>query len=180
VGASLQFRVPVDDYNTLHMMLDWRPLESEESINETVPFREVPFRKPNGEIELVYDFSGPSYDFGSPSSFIAAAIAQDQAAWVIEGAIMDRTTERLGVSDVGIIMFRRLLEEQMQLVESSDADPMNTYRDPATNAMIQAPCERFDYTGYEGIRGGPFANIEVNNDVEVLLSGEGSQLSEWR
>jgi len=46
--------------------------------------------------------------------------------------------------------------------------------------MIQAPCERFDYTGYEGIRGGPFANIEVNNDVEVLLSGEGSQLSEWR
>ena len=180
VGASLQFRVPVDDYNTLHMMLDWRPLEQGESTNEIVPFREVPFRKPNGEINLVYDFSGPSYDFDSPNAFIAAAIAQDQAAWVIEGPIMDRTTERLGVSDVGIIMFRRLLEEQMQLVESSEGDPMNTYRDPVTNVMIQAPCERFDYIGYEGIKGGPFADIEVKNDVEVSLSGEGVKLSEWQ
>ena len=92
---------------------------------------------------------------------------------------MDRTTERLGVSDVGIIMFRRLLEEQMQLVESRDSDPMNSYRDPETNIMIQAPCERFDYAGYDGIRGGPFANIIVHNDVEVLLSGEGAKLSEW-
>ncbi|MDA0799680.1 MAG: Rieske 2Fe-2S domain-containing protein [Chloroflexi bacterium] len=172
VGTSLQFRVPVDDYNSLHMMLDWRALEPGESTNEHVPFREVPFRKPNGEIDLVYDVPGPN-------SFIAAAIAQDQAAWVIEGAIMDRTTERLGVSDVGIIMFRRMLEEQMQLVESGSGDPMNTYRDPATNSVIQAPCERFDYTGYEGILGGPFANIEVKNDVEVLLSGEGTKLSEW-
>jgi len=68
----------------------------------------------------------------------------------------------------------------MQLVESSEGDPMNTYRDPVTNVMIQAPCERFDYIGYEGIKGGPFADIEVKNDVEVSLSGEGVKLSEWQ
>jgi hypothetical protein len=33
--------------------------------------------------------------------------------------------------------------------------------------------------GYEGVARGPFVDIEVNNDVEVLLSGEGAKLGEW-
>ena len=173
VGGSLQFRVPVDDYNTLHMMLDWRDLEPGEVENSEVPFQQVPFYNDEGKIELKYDV----HDF---NKFIASAIAQDQAAWVIEGPIMDRTTEQLGVSDVGLIMFRRLLETQMELVERGDGDPMNTYRDPVANQVIQAPCERFEYLGYDGILGGPFADQEVRNDVEALLSGEGSELAEWR
>ena len=110
---------------------------------------------------------------------IVGAIAQDQAAWVIEGKVMDRTTERLGVSDVGVIMFRRMLEAQMRLVEAGEGDPLNTYRDPAENEIIRAPCEGFDYFGYEGIARGPFVDIQVHNDVEVDLSGEGAKLAEW-
>ena len=56
---------------------------------------------------------------------------------------------------------------------------MNTYRDPEVSTIIRAPCERFEYMGYEGVHGGPFADIEVNNDVEVVLSGEGATLPEW-
>jgi 5,5'-dehydrodivanillate O-demethylase len=172
VGTDLQFRVPVDDQHTLHMMLDWRDLEAGEETNADVPFMTVPFYDDKGEIELRYNVPGCM-------PLIQGAIAQDQAAWVIEGPIMDRTTEHLGVSDIGIIMFRRLLEDQMRLVESGEGDPMNTYRDPAENVVIQAPCERFDYVGYEGVHGGPFASIEVKNDVEAALSGEGATLEEW-
>ena len=172
VGGNLQFRVPVDDTNTLHMMLDWRAPQAGEPVNEIVPFKQVPFLDENGKIELRYDV--PEGD-----QIIVGAIAQDQVAWVIEGAIMDRTTESLGVSDVGIIMYRRMLEEQMRLVEAGDTDPLNTYRDPASNEIIRAPCEGFEYFGYEGTPRGPFADIEVNNVVEVQLSGEGSRLGEW-
>jgi 5,5'-dehydrodivanillate O-demethylase len=173
VGGNLQFRVPVDDYNSLHMMLDWRALEPGEETNGDVPFREVPFLNEQGKIELNYDVPGVA------RPLVVGAIAQDQTAWVIEGPIMDRTTEHLGITDVGIIMFRRLLENQMRVVELGEVDPMNTYRDPSSNTIIRAPCEGFEYVGYEGLKRGPFAAIEVNNDVEAVLSGEGASLAEW-
>ncbi|MDA1035911.1 MAG: Rieske 2Fe-2S domain-containing protein [Chloroflexi bacterium] len=172
VGSSLQFRVPVDDTNTLHMMLDWRALAPKEETNTHVPFLQVPFLDKEGKIEMRYDVPGCD-------PIVVTAIPQDQLAWVIQGPIMDRTTERLGVSDVGIIMFRRMLEAQMRLVEEGEVDPINTYRDPEANEIVRAPCERFDYVGFEGVRRGPFADIEVNNDVEVDLSGEGAMLPEW-
>jgi 5,5'-dehydrodivanillate O-demethylase oxygenase subunit len=172
VGRSLQFRVPVDDTHTLHMMLDWRALKAGESTNDAVPFTQVPLLDADGNFELKYDMPA-----GDP--VVVTAIAQDQVAWIIEGPIMDRTTERLGVSDVGIIMFRRMLDEQMRLVETGESDPMNTHRDPVENEIIRAPCEGFDYFGYEGIARGPFVDITVNNDVEVVLSGEGARLEEW-
>ncbi len=50
-------------------------------------------------------------------------VGQDQVSWIIQGGIMDRTTERLGVGDVGIIMYRRLLEQQMAVV-ADGGDPM--------------------------------------------------------
>lgn len=171
VGRNLQFRVPVDDTHTLHLMLDWQPPGERPGPEDEVPFRRVPLYNSKGDFELQYDIPGGD-------ARVVQAIAQDQAAWIIEGPIMDRTTEQLGVSDVGIIMFRRLLENQMQLVESGD-DPMNTYRDPALNTIIRAPCERFEYVGYEGVARGPFSDIEVNNDVEAVLSGEEATLPEW-
>ena len=94
------------------------------------------------------------------------------------GAVADRTTERLGVGDVGLIMYRRLLMEQMAVV-ADGGDPMNTYRDPAQNEIIIAPCESFDYPGYEGVPRGPFRDIVVNNTVEAVLSGAGEELEEF-
>ncbi len=101
-------------------------------------------------------------------------LGQDQAAWVMQGPITDRTTERLGVSDVGLIMFRRMLEEQMRIVESG-GEPMNVIRNPDENEILIYPVEFFEYPGFEGSMRGPFKDIVVNNTVEAELSGDGAK-----
>jgi hypothetical protein len=53
-------------------------------------------------------------------------------AWVTQGDISDRTTERLGTSDKGVILYRNLLMEQIEKVERGE-DPMGVIRDPAKN-----------------------------------------------
>jgi 5,5'-dehydrodivanillate O-demethylase len=57
---------------------------------------------------------------------------QDMMAWVTQGPISDRTTERLGTSDKGVILYRNLLVEQMEKVERGE-DPMGVIRDRARN-----------------------------------------------
>ena len=81
-------------------------------------------------------------------------LGQDQAAWIIQGSITDRTTERLGVTDVGIIMFRRMLEEQMQVV-ADGGESMNVHRDPEKNEGMLLATEHTYYPGYAET-GGPF------------------------
>ena len=120
--------------------------------------------------EPLYDANGHiRYDY---------VVAQDQLAWVIQGPISDRTTERLGVTDVGFIMYRRLLDEQARVVEEG-GEPMNVHRNEAENEIIILPCEYFQYPGYEGT-GGPFKDLRpAPAEVEAVLSGEGAALSEW-
>ncbi len=160
VGHGLEFRVPVDDTHTLHVITNYRQYAEGEELQTVVPFAERPLYDENGR--LVRDY----------------VVAQDAVAWVIQGAITDRTTERLGVTDVGIIMFRRLLDEQMKVVEDG-GDPMNTYRDPTENEVIVLPCEYYQYPGYEEL-GGPFKDYKPPKpDVEAVLSGKGVKLEEW-
>ena len=79
-------------------------------------------------------------------------LGQDQAAWIMQGPISDRTTEKLGVTDVGIILYRKILEEQMQIVEDG-GEPMNVHR--ADRGVITLPQEHSYYPGYT-VTGGPF------------------------
>jgi 5,5'-dehydrodivanillate O-demethylase len=66
-------------------------------------------------------------------------------AWVTQGEISDRTTERLGTSDQGVILYRNILEESIRKVERGE-DPMAVVRDPAQNEpMIVIPRERSGY-----------------------------------
>jgi hypothetical protein len=84
----------------------------------------------------------------------------------------------LGVTDVGIIMFRRMLEEQMQVV-ADGGEPMNVHRDPVENEVIVLPCEYYQYPGYDAI-GGPFKDYQPGKpDAEAELSGDGMKLAEW-
>ena len=41
---------------------------------------------------------------------------QDFMAWETQGPIMDRSQEHLGLADKGVVMLRRLLREQIDLV----------------------------------------------------------------
>ena len=108
--------MPVDDTHTLHLLTNYRQYDEGEERQSEVPFVEQPLYDEQGL--LIRDYIP----------------AQDQVAWIIQGPVSDRTTERLGVTDVGIIMFRRMLEEQMAVV-ADGADPLNTHRDEAENEL---------------------------------------------
>jgi 5,5'-dehydrodivanillate O-demethylase len=72
--------------------------------------------------------------------------------WVTQGPISDRSTERLGTTDRGIILFRSLLDEQIRRVENGE-DPMALVRDPARNTpMIAIHRERSPFTVSGGNR----------------------------
>lgn len=60
--------------------------------------------------------------------------------WWTQGSIADRSAERLGKSDKGIVLYRNLLEVNMLKVERGE-DPMNTFRDPTQNECIHVPTE---------------------------------------
>ncbi|HZT06232.1 MAG TPA: Rieske 2Fe-2S domain-containing protein [Chloroflexota bacterium] len=116
---SFQFRVPVDDTHTCDFIIDAvRPKEGE------------PLRAPVVHVDpLAYD------DLGR---VVATYInRQDEMAWVAQGPITDRTSEHLTTSDKGILLFRKLLLENVEKVERGE-DPIAVIRDPAANfPMIQ-------------------------------------------
>jgi 5,5'-dehydrodivanillate O-demethylase len=57
-------------------------------------------------------------------------------AWETQGAITDRTQEHLGVGDEGIIIFRKLLQEQLATVRNG-GEPLGVIRDAGKNAIIE-------------------------------------------
>lgn len=125
VGTNFQIRVPMDDTHTWHLMYGAYPAPPGERDyrQEQIPFYEIPLKDENGR--FVTDF----------------VLGQDMMAWVTQGAIADRRQEKLGESDKGIILFRRMLREQMALVEDG-GEPMNTFRDPARNRLLELHQER--------------------------------------
>ena len=148
---GFQMRVPVDDTHTLNFFYHvYVPPEGVElEPQDEIPCYDVPYVGEDGRYL---------------QNFI---VAQDSSAWVTQGPIADRTREKLGQSDVGVIMYRKLLEEQMRLVEDG-ADPMNTFRDPAENEVLytfdeyRAPGERPE----KGILqlGGAFMSVAMSGE----------------
>jgi 5,5'-dehydrodivanillate O-demethylase len=160
VVDNLQFRVPVDDTHTLHMRLEFRHLEPGETTPAEVPFEEKPLYDEMGRLKRNY------------------VAGQDQTAWVIQGPISDRTTEHLGISDVGIIMYRKLLMDQMRVVQDG-GEPINIWRDTEKAKLVVLPVEYWDYPGYEK-DSGPFDGIVPRTpDVEADLSGKGEERPEF-
>jgi 5,5'-dehydrodivanillate O-demethylase len=128
---SFQYRIPIDDTHTWHMiyLVDVPEEGVTVSVQEEIPYTERP----------LYDEKGRLNNTIVP--------AQDEAAWVMQGPITDRTTEHLGVTDVGIIFYRRMIEEQIKIVEDG-GDPINTHRDPAKNVAMSLATEHTYYPGY--------------------------------
>ena len=160
VTSCLQFRVPIDDTHTLHIRFEYRQLRDGEVDTGITTYEDRPLYFENGGIRNDY------------------VMGQDITAWVIQGPISDRTTEHLGVSDIGIMMYRRLLDQQMKVVEDG-GEPMNTWRNPDENEIIVLPIEEFNYPGYTE-PGGPFKDsVPKKPDIEAALSGGGAKLPEW-
>lgn len=123
VGAHrqhrFQLRVPLDDTTTAHFWYScYSPAPGHAPVRqEHVPVYEVPWRDATGDFILDYVDGG------------------DIMAWVTQGAIADRTREMLVSSDKGIVLYRRLLLEQIEQVRAG-RDPMGVIRDPRRNACI--------------------------------------------
>ena len=69
---------------------------------------------------------------------------QDNLVFETQGAIANRTVERLGDSDRGILMHRQLLRQQMDIVEDG-GEPMNVFRDPEKNRILPLPAVKKYY-----------------------------------
>jgi 5,5'-dehydrodivanillate O-demethylase len=121
---SFQIRVPMDDTHTYHIWYTcFVPREGVE-IPENYPISlyECPIQDSSGR--FITDYID----------------GQDIMAWVTQGEIADRTSERLGMSDKGIIMYRQLLFEEMKKAQNG-TDPMCVFRDPSKNEFIELPQE---------------------------------------
>jgi 5,5'-dehydrodivanillate O-demethylase oxygenase subunit len=116
---NLQIRVPVDDTHTRVFRVNFVPSNVEKSPAEVqVPFRYSQLKK------------GPrEYDMRMVS-------AQDSMAWETQGVVTDRNQERLGIGDEGIILFRKMLKEQIEGVQNG-LDPIGMIRDPQRNQIIE-------------------------------------------
>jgi hypothetical protein len=65
---------------------------------------------------------------------------QDIMAMETQGAITDRTVERLGSADRGVVLFREMLKREIDKVQQG-LDPIGVVRDPAngvTETFIDA------------------------------------------
>lgn len=158
---GLHYRIPVDDVTTLHIMCDLTlPKPNCRAEQQTVvPATHWPLYDNNGE--LIQTFSGPYEPYH--------VVAQDQVAWIAQGAISDRSNEKLGATDIGIVWYRRLLQQQMDIV-ARGGEPMNFYREHKS-ACIDLPIENARYPGDgENETGGPFKSyVPRKPDVERAL-----------
>ena len=122
---TVQFRVPADDVNTTHISLYAFPAApgTRAPSQAQIPHRYVPLKDENGEWILNFSFN------------------QDYMAWIEQGPIAARHLEKLGESDKGVILYRRMLKEQVEKVARGE-DPMNVFRDPKKNVCVDFPRER--------------------------------------
>jgi 5,5'-dehydrodivanillate O-demethylase len=151
---TLQFRVPADDSHTLHFsMYTWRAAPGFEApAQDVVPSRIVPLTEPDGRLKVDILFN------------------QDYMCWITQGPVAHRELEKLGESDKGIILFRRQLLQQMEMMRDGGEPAMNVFRDPAENECIELGIEpsRFgmgDLRKYQPAEAGYSADADKINAV---------------
>jgi 5,5'-dehydrodivanillate O-demethylase len=124
--ATMQWRVPADDTHTYHVSYYvFRAAPGALAPEQTsVPHRYVPLVDERGNYIVDMTFN------------------QDYMAWITQGPVYERDLERLGESDVGIILFRQMLRQQLEIVLDG-GEPMNVFR--GADVPIELPMERVKF-----------------------------------
>ena len=108
--SEYQIRVPIDDTHTYHLCYQ---------VYAAPPGIAVPHQ------DVIPWYEPPTVDeFGQP--ILDYVLAQDAIVWTAQGAVVDRSAELLGRTDIPIVLLRRQLEEQIALVEAGQT-PMNVF-----------------------------------------------------
>jgi 5,5'-dehydrodivanillate O-demethylase len=115
---AIQIRVPIDDTHTQVYRANFIPSATERTpADQDAPHEYRPLKDEDGNYLM---------DIVS---------AQDAMAWETQGALTDRTLEHIGHGDRGIVMFRRMLKEQIEIVQKG-GEPFGIIRDPAKNTIL--------------------------------------------
>jgi len=114
-----QMGVPLDDTTTWHISYHCYvfPPQIEVPKQDVIPYAEVPLKDDDGN--YVHNY----------------VLGQDMVAWYSQGDITDRSEEHLGTSDNCIIGYRKLLDDQMKIVERG-GQPMNVFPDTGDTSRL--------------------------------------------
>lgn len=139
-GGHFEWRVPIDDANTLSV--GW--------FFDRVPNEREPFKQ-----DRIPSWYSPIKDPRTGRWITSHVMNQDFVAWVGQGTVADRTQEHLGDSDRGVILMRKKLLEQVEVV-ARGGEPKAVVRDAERNRCLGLPIidrERF-------VKGPPRAEID--------------------
>ena len=93
-------------------------------------------------------------------------LGQDILAWAAQGEMADRSTEHLAETDRGLILYRRMLDEQIKVVEAG-GDPLNVFRQPHGRIDLEmedyGPLVRYQRGMLQHTNAGP-----LNTELDVL------------
>jgi 5,5'-dehydrodivanillate O-demethylase len=119
IRHNVQIRVPVDDTHTQVYVVYFEPNDTDHSpADADAPWELFALRDEQGNYRLEH------------------VLVQDAMAWETQGAVTDRTLEHLGVGDEGIILFRKMLQEQIERVRHGK-DPLGILRNQEKNSIIE-------------------------------------------
>jgi 5,5'-dehydrodivanillate O-demethylase len=132
IRRTYQLGVPIDDESTWHLQYFCYtfPEQIEVPVQQSVPYVEAPLRDADGQYVLDY------------------VLAQDMVAWYEQGRITDRSQEHLGVSDKIVIAYRKLLEDQIDLL-AEGREPLNRFWDEQSAERPERRIPGFDEAGSE-------------------------------
>ena len=122
----IHWRTPIDDTHTYIIWMTFRPSAQGERVEqpERPPVEYLPqLMTPEGEYQM--------------TSFAS----QDMMAWETQGAVFDRSRENLGAADRGITLYRKMLREQIKVVQDG-GEPLGLIRDPEKNRIVRFDVSR--------------------------------------
>jgi len=122
LGDHFEWRVPVDDENTLSV---------------TWAFTRVPKECEPYEQKTIPSWHGPTFE--PDGRWITSHVMnQDFAAWAGQGTIADRTRENLRLSDRGVVLLRKRFLAELELAANGGA-LKGLIREPARNRRVALP-----------------------------------------
>jgi len=124
---ATQIRVPIDDTHTKIFFVRFDPSKDGSIVEE----------EGDPPVEYVKPYKNPPDTLHPFTRFdISKEVqAQDHMAWETQGPISDRTDERLGTADGGIVMLREMMFQEIEKVQKG-LDPKGVIRDRAQDKMI--------------------------------------------
>jgi 5,5'-dehydrodivanillate O-demethylase oxygenase subunit len=159
----LQIRVPMDDTTTRQYFYCCYILPPDLGVpaQEDVSYFDIPMPPP-GKIDW---------------QLFAGNVIQDVAIVASQGPIYDRSRERLGDSDQGINIYRKMLAREIRKVEHGE-DPKNVFRDPEETRCPVLPFGKSrGGSGPRFSRYGPASNVQMFSPLISYLRKQGANFA---